>query len=263
VCLNVAAAFSFSEWATTIVASTSRTTRSFSRVRPATRAAGGPPARSHTRALVRARAFSTRRSLAGVSSSRARHTVGGEATDPSTASWWRRVSMSAIASAPPASMVATSTKTCPRSCPGTNPRRDRALESSLSGRPGPPADAPRHRRRGRPRRHHHPRPTGPQPTLYSSRTKCLPVPGLCDVAITSIPLQDRHFGTSRERVTPRTHEGPRLATMPERRTTVRSSSGSTQSSAARASRSSARLRLSQGSLRFSHRVADGGWVRWV
>jgi hypothetical protein len=86
VCLNVAAAFSFSEWATTIVASTSRTTRSFSRMRSATRAAGGPPARSHTRALVRARALWTRRNLAGVSSSKERHTVGGEATDPNTAS---------------------------------------------------------------------------------------------------------------------------------------------------------------------------------
>ena len=79
---------------------------------------------------IEARAFSTRFNLAGVSSSRARHTVGAEATDPSTSSWWRRVSISAIASPPPASMVATSTNTCPRSCPGTKPRRDRAPESS-------------------------------------------------------------------------------------------------------------------------------------
>ena len=184
-----------------MVASTSRTTRSGSRVRPATRAAGTPPASSHTRALVRARAFSTRRSLAGVSSSRARHTVGGDATDPSTSSWWRRVSMSPIASPPPASMVATSTRTWPRSCPGTKPRLVNAPESSdvrptwsaSSRTAAPPACA-----------------TTPTPSPETDRPVdhdvlfTYQVPsrtGLCVFATTSIPLQDRHFGTSRGRVT--------------------------------------------------------------
>lgn len=96
----------------------------------ATFEAGSPPGISpHTRARVAARAFSTRPSAAASSSSRARHTVGGDATATSTCPWWRSVSMSAIASPPAVSIVATSTSTRPRSYPGTKPRRASADES--------------------------------------------------------------------------------------------------------------------------------------
>jgi hypothetical protein len=127
--LNVAAAFSFSECTRTIVASTSSTIMSSGRAVPATVEAGTPAGiRSHTRALVFALAFATRFNTAGVSSSKARHAVGGDATGPSTACWWRRVSMSAMASPPAVTIVARSTRTRPRSCPGTNPRRVVALD---------------------------------------------------------------------------------------------------------------------------------------
>jgi len=46
--------------------------------------------------------------LTPVTSSSVRHTVGADATDPSTPSWWRSTSMSAIASRPSASITATS-----------------------------------------------------------------------------------------------------------------------------------------------------------
>lgn len=77
-----------SEWAITIVASTSSTTRSFGNVLSATRAAGSPPgSSSHTRLRVLARAAATRFAEVSASSSNARHTVDGDATGPSTWSW--------------------------------------------------------------------------------------------------------------------------------------------------------------------------------
>jgi hypothetical protein len=83
--LNVAVAWSFSLCATTMVASTSSTTTSAGKAMPAAVDAGRPPGiKLHTRARVLARAWSIRFSAAGVSSSRVRHTVGGEATAPNT-----------------------------------------------------------------------------------------------------------------------------------------------------------------------------------
>jgi hypothetical protein len=77
------------------------------------------------------RADSTRVSVAGVSSSSARHTVGADATGPSTAAWWRSTSMSAIASPPSASSTATSTSTWPRSCTGRNEARAVAFDNAV------------------------------------------------------------------------------------------------------------------------------------
>ena len=116
--LKVGAACSFSLCATTIVASTSRTTVAPRSV-PATLLAGTPPgSRDQTRRRTRALAAAIFFTRAGVTSSRARHTVGGEATGPSTAAWWRSTSMSAIASPPSASITATSLSTWPRSWTG-------------------------------------------------------------------------------------------------------------------------------------------------
>ena len=96
--LNVGEASSFSLCATTIVASTSSTTTSPRSV-PATFETGSPAS------LVASWDQTWRRTLAravwiffitvGVSSSSARHTVGAEATGPSTGAWWRSTSMSA------------------------------------------------------------------------------------------------------------------------------------------------------------------------
>jgi hypothetical protein len=63
-----------------------------------------------------------------VASSKVRHTVGGEATGPSSSTWCRSVSISAIASPPAASITATSTHTWPRSYPGVKPRRANAVD---------------------------------------------------------------------------------------------------------------------------------------
>lgn len=71
-------------------------------------------------------------SLAGVSWSRVRHTVGAEATGPSTCDWCRNTLMSEMASPPSASITATSVKTCPRSWTGTNERRTIAFESCFT-----------------------------------------------------------------------------------------------------------------------------------
>ena len=129
--LNVAAADSFSECTVTSVASTSSTTVSPRSV-PATFEAGSPPrlaaSWAHTCRRTLARAFSTRRIAAGVSSSRVRHTVGADATGPSTWRWWRSTSMSAIASPPSASSTARSTSTRPRSWTGRNERRANAVD---------------------------------------------------------------------------------------------------------------------------------------
>jgi hypothetical protein len=73
----------------------------------ATLEAGTAGSSSQTCRRIRARAFSTRLKAAGVISSTVRHTVGGDATGPSTSLWHRRGSMSAIASPPAVSMVAT------------------------------------------------------------------------------------------------------------------------------------------------------------
>jgi hypothetical protein len=81
--LNAAAACSFSEWADTNVASTSSTTSSARSV-PATLDAGTLGSSFHTWRRVRARAFSTRFSAAGVASSNTRHTVGADATGPNS-----------------------------------------------------------------------------------------------------------------------------------------------------------------------------------
>ena len=53
---------------------------------------GGRPPGSwdQTRARTFARAVSIRFIAAGVTSSRDRHTVGADATDPRTSTWWRR-----------------------------------------------------------------------------------------------------------------------------------------------------------------------------
>jgi len=82
--LKVEADPSFSEWVVTRVASTSRTTVSPRSV-PATFEAGSPPgSRDQTWARTFARARSIRLAIAGVIPFRARHTVGAEATEPST-----------------------------------------------------------------------------------------------------------------------------------------------------------------------------------
>jgi hypothetical protein len=96
--LNVAAAFSFSLWLITMVASVSSTIRS-SRSVPATLLAGTPSGSwDQTWRRTRARAFWILFNRPGVTSSSARHTVGADATRPSTLDWWRSTSMSAIAS---------------------------------------------------------------------------------------------------------------------------------------------------------------------
>ena len=77
-----------------------------------------------------ARAVAIRFNAAGVTSSNARHTVAGEATGPSKLSWWRSVSMSAIASPPATRTVARSTSTRPRSWTGTNLRRANACDKA-------------------------------------------------------------------------------------------------------------------------------------
>jgi hypothetical protein len=113
--LNVAAAFSFSLWLITMVASVSSTIRS-SRSVPATLLAGTPSGSwDQTWRRTRARAFWILFNRPGVTSSSARHTVGADATRPSTLDWWRSTSMSAIASPPSASITATSVSTLPRS----------------------------------------------------------------------------------------------------------------------------------------------------
>jgi hypothetical protein len=128
--LNVGEAFSFSLCATTIVASTSSTTVAPRSV-PATLLAGNPSGSwDQTWRRTRARAAAIFFNRAGVTSSRVRHTVGAEATGPSTDDWCRRTSMSAIASPPSAIIVATSTRTRPRSCTGLNDRRASALDNS-------------------------------------------------------------------------------------------------------------------------------------
>lgn len=118
--------------ATTIVASTSSTTTSLRSV-PATLEVGTPaslPASSaHTWRRTRALAVWILFIAAGVNSSSARHTVGADATGPSTEAWWRSTSMSEIASPPSASITATSTRTRPRSWTGVNDRRLSALDS--------------------------------------------------------------------------------------------------------------------------------------
>lgn len=84
--LNVRVACSFSLCATTIVASTSSTTTSAGRVVPATFEAGRPPGtRPHTRARVPPRRLDPLQRLRA-DPSKARHTVGADATAPST-SW--------------------------------------------------------------------------------------------------------------------------------------------------------------------------------
>jgi len=111
-------AWSFSEWAITIVASTSSTTVSPRSV-PATLLVGMEPCRSmswvHTWRRTRARAAAIFFGRTPVTSSSARQTVGGEATGPSTPACWRSTSMSVIASPPSASITATSAGTRPRS----------------------------------------------------------------------------------------------------------------------------------------------------
>jgi hypothetical protein len=92
----------------------------------------GTPSESwgHTWRRTRARAAWIFFNLPGVTSSRVRHAVGGDATGPSTLLWWRSTSMSAIASPPSASIDATSTRTRPLSWSGTKLRRNIALDSS-------------------------------------------------------------------------------------------------------------------------------------
>ena len=126
--LKFAAACSFSECAVTNVASTSSTTVS-PRSAPAAADAGNPSgSNSQTRRRARARALAIRFNAAGVTSSNVRHTVAGDATGPHTG-WWRRVSMSPIASPPAARTVATSTRTWPRSCKGLKLRRASAVDN--------------------------------------------------------------------------------------------------------------------------------------
>jgi hypothetical protein len=70
-------------------------------VPPATLEIGSAPQLAtwaHTWRRTRGRACWIRRSAAGASSSNARHTVGADATGPSTCFWWRRTSLSAITS---------------------------------------------------------------------------------------------------------------------------------------------------------------------
>ena len=95
-------------------------------------------------------------SAAGVSSSSVRHTVGADATGPSTWPWWRSTSMSAIASPPSASSTARSTSTRPRSWTGRNdaPRQRRR---QAAGQPDPVRQQPH---RHGPGVRHHPGPVG-------------------------------------------------------------------------------------------------------
>ena len=104
-----------------------------------------------------ARATSIFLVIAGVTSSRARHTVGADATEPSTSLWWRSTSMSAMASLPPAINTATSTRTRPRAWVGVNPRRDIApdrapVRPTLSARSRVPTAPDGPRPQPRPRR---------------------------------------------------------------------------------------------------------------
>src|SRR5699024_1636375 len=102
--LYVGAAFSFSLWVTTMVASTSSTIVD-PRSRPAHADAGTPPGSwDHTRRRVRARATWIFLRLPAVTSSRVRHTVGAEATEPRTSDWWRRAPMSEMDSPPSVSI---------------------------------------------------------------------------------------------------------------------------------------------------------------
>ncbi len=84
--LNVGRACSFSECAVTKVASTSSTMTS-PRSAPAAFDAGTAPGWDHTCRRVLALARWTRANAVGVSSNRARHTVGAEATGPKTWPW--------------------------------------------------------------------------------------------------------------------------------------------------------------------------------
>ena len=115
-----------------------------------------PGSCAHTCRRTLARAFSIRRSAAGVISSRVRHTVGGDATGPSTWLWWRSTSMSAIASPPAASIVATSTSTRPRSWTGTEPA-PRQRRRQAVGQADPVGQQPH---RHAPGQRHHPGPVG-------------------------------------------------------------------------------------------------------
>src|SRR5699024_11528690 len=109
--LYVGAAFSFSLWVTTMVASTSSTTVD-PRSRPAHLDAGTPPGRcDHTCRRVRARATWIFLLLPAVTSSRVRHTVGAEATGPSAAVRCHRTTMPGMDSPPSASITATSINT--------------------------------------------------------------------------------------------------------------------------------------------------------
>jgi len=85
--LKFAAVCSFSEWAVTSVASTSSTTTTPRSV-PATGACGSPAgSNAQTCRRTLARAAPIRFNPAGVTSSRARHTVAGDATAPNRLVW--------------------------------------------------------------------------------------------------------------------------------------------------------------------------------
>lgn len=117
---HVGAAFSFSLWAITTVASTSKTTTSPKCV-SATGLGGTPLGKcAHTWERTLALAAWSFRSLPALTSRKVRHTVSGDATDPHTSDWWRNTSISVIASPPSAIITAVSVSTPPRSCTGTN-----------------------------------------------------------------------------------------------------------------------------------------------
>ena len=77
----------------------------------------------------------------GVTASSVRHTVGGDATGPSTPDWWRSTSMSTIASPPSASITATSVSTRPRSWTGDEVATHHR-PGQLGGEPGPVGQKP-------------------------------------------------------------------------------------------------------------------------
>jgi hypothetical protein len=130
--LNVPAARSLSECATTKVAS-SRITMVLPRSRSATGEAGIAPCRatirSHTCRRVLARAAASLSRCRSPIPSRVRHRVGSEATGPNSSPWSRSTARSDSTRPPSAIVTAVSASTRPRSCTGSNPRRASARDS--------------------------------------------------------------------------------------------------------------------------------------
>ena len=131
--LNVGAAPSLAQCASTRVASTSITS-GLSALIPA--AGECSPARDHTRRRTSPRAASTAASTASTSPARVltrRHTVGSEATGPKSSPWPRSTARSDRHRPPRAAHRARSATILPGSCTARGLRQDsRARESAVS-----------------------------------------------------------------------------------------------------------------------------------